>query len=286
MKVLVVGGSGMLGQDVVSQLVSSGHEVVMPASADLNLTDPESVAKVTEMEGLTWCINCAAYTAVDKAESEEQFAAELNALGPGYLARVCAMKGIKFVHVSTDFVFDGLATEPYREEDRTNPLGVYGRTKLAGEEAVQAALPMALIFRTAWLYGPNGKSFPKTMIGAWEAGKDLKVVADQVGSPTYTPDLARTIVDAIEKDIFPGTYHATGPDSMSWRDFAAMAITAHRDHIGSDRAVEIAPIRTEDWPTPATRPKYSVLSNAKLRASGIAPMRPTIEALADFVAKL
>lgn len=286
MKVLVVGASGMLGQDVVAELKARGHEILAPSSTELNLTDPESVATITEMEKVDWCINCAAYTAVDKAESEEQVAAELNALGPGYLARVCAMKGIKLAHVSTDFVFDGTATAPYGEEGRTNPLGVYGRTKLAGEEAVQAALPMALIFRTAWLYGPGGKSFPKTMIGAWEAGKDLRVVADQIGAPTYTPDLARTIVDSVEKDIFPGTYHATGPDSMSWQEFAIMAVTAYRDHIGSDREVDIKPINTADWPTPAVRPKFSVLSNAKLQGAGVAAMRPTQLALAEFVTRL
>jgi dTDP-4-dehydrorhamnose reductase len=286
MKVLLIGATGMLGQDVAGELAARGHDVQSPGSSELNITDPESVAAITQWQGIDWCVNCAAYTAVDKAESEEQAAAELNALGPGYLARVCAMKGIKLAHVSTDFVFDGAATEPYKEDDRTNPLGVYGRTKLAGEEAVQAGFPMAVIFRTAWLYGPNGKSFPKTMIGAWEAGRDLKVVADQVGSPTYTPDLARTIVDAMERDIFPGVYHATGPDAMTWHELALQAITAHRDHAGIGRDVQIQPLKTEDWPTPATRPKYSVLSNAKLQAAGIAPMRSTSAALAEFVTKL
>ncbi len=286
MRVLVIGASGMLGSDVVKELQGRGHEVLTPSSSELNLTEPESVAQVTTYEGIDWCVNCAAYTAVDKAELEEQQAAELNALGPGYLARVCAMKGIKLAHVSTDFVFDGSSTEPYQEEDRTNPLGVYGRTKLAGEEAVQAAWPMSLIFRTSWLFGPNGKSFPKTMIVAWEAGKELKVVADQIGNPTYTPDLARTMVDAIEKDIFPGIYHATGADTMSWHEFAVEAIEAYREAKGIDRPVEVAPIKTEDWPTPAVRPKYSVLSNTKLQREGIAPMRPIREALSEFVRTL
>ncbi len=286
MSVLVIGGSGMLGTDVVTELTARGHQVIAPKSVDLDLADPESVAQITAMSDIAWCVNCAAYTAVDKAESEEQVAAELNALGPGYLARACAMKNIKLAHVSTDFVFDGKASNPYTEDDPTHPLGVYGRTKLAGEEAVIAAWPMSLIFRTAWLYGPNGKNFPKTMIAAWEAGKTLRVVGDQVGSPTYTPHLARTIVDSVEKDIFPGVYHATGPDSMSWYEFALMAITAYRESKGIDRTVEIASILTEEWPTPAERPKYSVLSNEKLQSQGISAMPALDVAISDFVSTL
>lgn len=286
MNVLVIGGSGMLGTDVVSELEQRGHQIQAPGSSEFNLSEPESVARVTQMSDVDWCINCAAYTAVDKAESEEQLAAELNALGPSYLARACAMKNIKLIHISTDFVFDGRAHDPYREEDQTHPIGAYGRTKLAGEEAVQAAWPMSLILRTSWLYSPNGKNFPKTMIAAWEAGRDLKVVADQIGCPTYTPDLAKTIVDAMEKNIFPGIYHATGENPMSWHEFAIKAIEAYRDSKKMDRAVEIAPIKTEDWPTPAQRPKYSVLSNAKLQKEGIAPMRSTQEALSEFVLSL
>ena len=276
----------MLGQDLVAELKQRGHEVLAPSSSELDITDPTSAAAVSAYEGVAWCVNCAAYTAVDKAEEEVQRATELNAFAPSYLARACAMAGIKLLHVSTDFVFDGQASEPYTEEAATNPLGVYGRTKRDGEEAVLAALPIALIFRTAWLYGANGKSFPKTMINAWLAEKTLRVVDDQIGSPTYTGDLARTIVDAIEANVFPGIYHATGPDSMSWRQFATKAIEAYLSLHGIERTVEIAPIKTEDWPTPATRPKYSVLSNAKLQAAGIAPMRPTGESLADFVSRL
>jgi len=286
MKVLVVGGSGMLGQDLVAELQRREHSVLAPSSKDLDIADPASVAAVSAYEGVKWCVNCAAYTAVDKAEEEVQQATELNALAPGYLARACAMAGIKLLHVGTDFVFDGQATEPYPEDTPTSPLGVYGRTKRDGEEAVLAALPIALIFRTAWLYGANGKSFPKTMINAWLAEKNLRVVDDQIGCPTYTGDLANTLAEAIEKDIFPGIYHATGPDAMTWRQFATLAVETYRDQNKIDRPVEIAPIRTEDWPTPATRPKYSVLSNAKLQAAGIPAMRPTRESLADFVSRL
>lgn len=285
MKVLVVGGSGMLGTDVVSALESRGHEVAAPSSSQLDLRDPVSVAEVASAD-VSWCVNCAAYTAVDKAESEPSLAFELNALGPGYLARTCALAGIKLLHVSTDFVFDGTSSTPYTEDSPVNPLGAYGRTKREGEEAVLAALPIALIFRTSWLYGPNGSSFPLTMIRAWQAEKKLRVVSDQTGCPTYTFDLAESIVAALEKDLFPGIYHATGPDTMTWHTFARLAIEAYRDVHGPSRVVEVEPIQTSDWPTPARRPAFSVLSNAKLQAEGIAPMRPTVDALQEFVSRL
>ncbi|MBN9501646.1 MAG: dTDP-4-dehydrorhamnose reductase [Armatimonadetes bacterium 55-13] len=286
MKVLVLGASGMLGTDLVQELKASGHEVLTPTSKELDIVDPGSVAQMADMSGLDWAINCAAYTAVDKAEEEVQPATELNALAPGYLARVCAMSSINFAHISTDFVFDGEATEPYSEDAPTHPQSVYGRTKREGEEAVIAANPMSLVFRTAWLYGAQGKSFPRTLINAWLAGKNLRVVADQVGSPTCTIDLAKSIRLSIEKDIFPGIYHATGPDQMSWYAFAHLAIEVYREYKGMDKSIEMEPIRTQDWPTPAKRPKFSVLSNQKLQQAGVPSMRPTAACLAEFVRNL
>jgi dTDP-4-dehydrorhamnose reductase len=288
MRVLVTGGSGMLGSDLVEQLRARGHEVDAPSREALDITDPMSVANVTadEYKGTRWCINCAAYTAVDNAETEIREATELNAIGPGYLARACAMAMIPLVHISTDFVFDGEASQPYAEDDRTNPQGAYGRTKLAGETAVLGSSPNSMVVRTSWLYGPNGKSFPRTMIAAWEAGKTLSVVADQVGNPTYTGDLARTLVDFVEKNPYPGIYHATGPDTMSWHDLATLTLETYNELTGGHRAVEVEPIRTEDWPTPARRPKYSALSNARVQELGISPMRPTAEAMKDFCQRL
>lgn len=286
MKTLLIGGSGMLGSDLRSELQARGHEVFAPNSRELDLTDPESVASIALRTELDWCLNCAAFTGVDLAESEEQAATELNAIGPSYLARACAMAGIKLLHVSTDFVFDGKSSTPYTEEDVPNPLGAYGRTKLAGEEAIRAALPTALILRTSWLYGPMGRSFPRTMIEAWRAGKSLKVVADQVGCPTCTVDLSKVIVAATELDLFPGIYHASGPDALSWHEFATRAIKAYMQVKGMEGDVDIAPIKTEDWPTPALRPPYSVLSNDKINAAGIAPMRTVEESLGDFCQRL
>lgn len=284
MRVLLLGAIGMLGTDMGAELKRRGHEYVAPSLEDLDLTDPGSVAKVAagDFGQLDWCINCAAYTFVDKAESERQLAYEVNALGPSYLAKSCAISGVKLLHVSTDFVFDGEGTKPYIETDKTNPLGAYGQTKWEGEQAVLEGNPNSIVARTAWLYGPNGNSFPKTMIRAWEAGKTLRVVGDQVGCPTYTGDLARVLCDLVEKNAFPGVYHTTGPDAMSWRDFAMMTIEEWAKINSKPEPAPIEAIRTEDWPTPTKRPAYSVLSFEKTAALGIEPMRSARDAVHEF----
>jgi len=287
MKILVTGGSGMLGSDLVAELERRGHLVAAPTSKELDITDPELVAAVAMSRGAhDWCINCAAYTAVDKAETEVQQATELNAIAPGYLSQACSMAGIKLMHISTDFVFDGNGTTPYKPDAPTRPLGVYGRTKREGEEAVLAANANGIVVRTSWLYGPNGRSFPKTMITAWEAGKQLRVVDDQTGCPTYTGDLARVLVDMVERNAYPGIYHACGPDVLTWYQFAITAIEVYKAARGLDRPIEITPIPTEAYPTPAARPTYSVLDTAGLYALGIEPMQSLSLALPDFMKRL
>lgn len=288
MKVLLLGLGGMLGTDMGEELERRGHETAMPPISELDISDPVSVARIAagELGRFDWCVNCAAYTLVDKAETEAQLAYEINALGPSYLAKICAMSGIKLLHVSTDFVFDGEGSRPYLEDDPTRPLGTYGRTKWQGEQAVMQGHPNAVIARTAWLYGPHGNSFPRTMIRAWDAGKTLRVVGDQIGSPTYTADLARVLTDLIEKNAFPGIYHTAGPDSMSWHEFATIAIEEWAKLTGKPTPGSIESIRTEDWPTPTKRPKYSVLSFEKTAALGIEPMRPTREAVVEFCQRL
>ncbi len=287
---LVIGGGGMLGTDVVAELKARGHTVFSPSAKELDITNPESVALIaTGAFGpdVRWCINCAAYTAVDLAESESDQAMAVNAVAPGYLANVCLIAGIRLIHISTDFVFDGEKSEPYLETDKANPLGVYGQSKLLGEQSVMAANGSSVVVRTSWLYGPNGKSFPRTMINAYLAGKQLRVVADQTGCPTYTGDLARALADMAEKEAMPGIYHATGVDAMTWHGFAKLAIKAYcQEVLKETREVEIEPIPTEAYPTPARRPKYSVLSNAKLHEQGIAPMRAVDECLREFVRRL
>lgn len=290
MKVLVVGSSGMLGTDVVSGFESRGWEVAAPSETELDLTRPESIREVVSgqsAKGAEWCVNCAAYTAVDKAEEEFELAHAVNAAGPGYLAATCEHEMIRLLHLSTDYVFDGKSRTPYLESSSANPLGIYAKTKLEGEIAVLDAQPAAVIARTAWLYGPKGQSFPRSMIRAWLAGKELKVVIDQIGSPTYTSDLARTIADMIEKNAPAGIYHTVGPDIMNRNELAALTIRTYRDVVlKEDRTAEVGVSRMADWPTPAPRPASCVLDSEKLPAMGIAPMRNTAVALAEFCKRL
>lgn len=276
MRVLVLGGSGMLGSDLVPELKERGHDVLVPTRQEMDLKDLEKIATIAQLE-LDWVINCAAYTAVDQAESEPDDAAWLNTLVPRYVAMACALGGCRMVHISTDFVFDGQTEQPYKEDAETNPLQVYGQTKRDGEEAVLSALPTAWVVRTSWLYGVHGKSFPRTMIGAKRAGRALRVVADQVGCPTFTPELARVLADLIEIPGGGGLLHASGPDAMSWFEFA-------RHILGQEADIE--PIPSEAWPTPAKRPCYSVLDCAKLATLGIAPMEPATQSIARFLAAL
>lgn len=271
----------MLGTDLCSELSRRGFEFFAPGPDEVDVTDPSSLAGYLFGEGapsFKTCINCAAYTAVDLAETERDEAFRINALGAGYVAQTCAMAQIRLVHISTDFVFDGLLTEPYSEGDAPNPLGVYGASKLEGERSVLSAT--GTVVRTSWLYGIHGKSFPRTILNAYLAGRDLRVVADQVGCPTSTVDLARVLVDlaALPFGPPPGIYHAVGPDSMSWHELACLIVKA----AGGNES-KVAAIRSEDWPTPAQRPAYSVLSTKALEALGIQKMRPVAESIAEFV---
>ena len=280
MRVLVPGSGGMLGRAVVAELTSRGHEAVAVTRTEFDLADPMAAARLGsgEFGPIDAVVNCAAYTAVDKAESEPQAAFDANGLGVSYLGTACQGIGVPLIHVSTDFVFDGLSPEPYPEDAPTNPLSEYGRSKLYGERAL-AGNPMARVVRTAWLYG-DGKCFPKTMVAAYRAGKSLRVVADQRGNPTYVPDLARTLVDLLTSDAFPGIYHAVGPETTTWHDFAIRAIQA-----ATGETPDIAPVPTEAYPTPAVRPPNSALADTKLNVLGIAPMRPLDEALRSWAAR-
>lgn len=288
MKVLVTGAAGMLGRDLQIALAERGAEVVATDLGELDITDPSSVAKIVASDlakGCAWCVNCAAYTAVDRAEGEPDAARRINALGPSYLAEACRMSGMRLVHISTDFVFDGAKREPYEEGDATSPLGLYGQTKLEGEQAIIERLPGAIIVRTAWLYGPHGPSFPRTILKAFREGRALRVVDDQWGTPTYTLDLARTLCTMMELELPGGVYHAAGPECVSRLDWAesVVRIAAVKDQC---EPAPIALAKTSDFPTPAARPAYSCLSCLKLAEHGVGPMRMLDEALAEFVERL
>lgn len=277
----------MLGTDVVGEFASRGHEVVAHDLPEFDITDPMQTARIPagELGAFDWAVNCAAYTAVDMAESERDAAFKVNALGVSFLAQSCQMAKVRLIHIGTDFVFDGSKGEPYVETDTPNPLGVYGESKWEGEKA--ALGKGAIVVRTAWLYGPNGPSFPRTMIRAWLEGKILRVVADQFGCPTYTGALARVLAEIAEKDLEPGLYHSAGPDAMSWHEYAVRALTSYRDARPTKaRAVAVEAIRTEDWPVAAKRPKYSVLNCQKLREAGIRPMPATDISLRQFADRL
>jgi dTDP-4-dehydrorhamnose reductase len=198
-------------------------------------------------------------------------------MGPSYVASAAADLGARVIHVSTDFVFDGTKSVPYVESDAPHPLSVYGDTKLTGERNASPAV----IVRTSWLFGADGPCFPKTMIRAHQAGKSLRVVADQFGTPTFTQELARVFGDIISNNLPDGIYHAAGPESMSWYEFAKRVLSSWA---GTD--VDVTPIRTEDWPTPAIRPKQSALSMDKLESLGIAKMEPLAKTLPTFCTTL
>lgn len=274
----------MLGTDLVAECTRRGWETVGLDLADIDLTVPTQVQKLKDRDwgSFDWVFNCAAYTAVDKAEEETALAQRLNGIVPGMLASLFADMKWRLVHISTDFVFDGGATRPYREDDPPNPQSSYGRSKLLGEKLVLQSNPDALVCRTAWLYGPHGKSFPRTMAAAWSAGKPLRVVADQTGSPTCTLDLARVLCDLAALGPAGGLYHTAGPEEMTWHAFALRSVHTYALANGLDRPVDIEPITTADWPTPAKRPAYSVLDTTKVASLGIEAMRPVDASLADF----
>jgi dTDP-4-dehydrorhamnose reductase len=283
--VLVTGATGMLGSELLRtapagvEALGTGRSAAQPvAFPGLDLAAPGAAeALLARIPRLVGVVNCAAHTAVDKAEGEEPLALREIAELPAALARACAARGIPLVHVSTDFVFDGTGSRPYRPDDPTSPLGAYGRTKLAGEERVRAAHPGAAIVRTQWLYGPRGKHFPGTILALAAAKPELRVVADQVGSPTSTLELAPALWDVLAARA-RGVFHAACEGSASWYEFARATL----ELAGSKTPVQ--PCTTAEFPRPARRPAYSVLDCAALTALRGRPLKPWREALADFLA--
>ena len=264
MRVLVTGATGQLGSEVANGFRRSGHEVIAPARQELDFSSPGQLAATARTLQADWVINCAAYTQVDKAESDARQAFIVNRDSPEQLARAVADYGGRMLQVSTDFIFDGAQRRPYLETDPPNPLGVYGRSKLEGELAVQRVLPDAVVLRTAWVYGVHGHNFVKTMLRIAAAGKPLRVVSDQMGTPTWTMDIAATIAALVAREA-SGTFNFTSAGETSWHGFAS-AILDEGAKAGFDIKTEtVVPIPTSDYPTPATRPAYSVLNTEKIR---------------------
>jgi dTDP-4-dehydrorhamnose reductase len=285
MRVLVTGATGQLGSEVVRSLQQQGHEIVAPRRAEMDFLDPDAVARTVDDLRPDWLINCAAWTQVDQAETEPEAAFVVNRDSPGRLAGAVAHQGGSMLQVSTDFVFDGRQDRPYREDDNPNPIGVYGRSKLAGEQAVLAALPGATLLRTAWVYGVHGHNFVKTIIRAAQAGKPLRVVDDQVGSPTWARDIAAAITMLIGKQAH-GLYHYTSAGSTSWHGFAT-AILEEAARAGFElTTATVEPIPTAAWPTPATRPAYSVLDTHKIREHLDTPIPDWRDSLKSMLGEL
>jgi dTDP-4-dehydrorhamnose reductase len=262
---LVTGANGMLGQDLVALLRERGHDVTGLDRDDLDITDP--VATRDAATGYDVVANVAAYTAVDAAETDEGTAFTVNAVGPALLARAAHAAGARLVQISTDYVFDGVATAPYAEDAPVLPRSAYGRTKGAGEWAVRAEAPDHLIVRTAWLYGAHGACFPKTIARVAAEKGGLDVVADQVGQPTWTVDLADLVERLVAAGAPAGTYHGTSGGQTSWHGFAQAAVAA----AGLDPAI-VRETTSEKFVRPAPRPAYSVLGHDALRAAGVEPI--------------
>lgn len=264
MNVLVTGANGQLGNCMRNAAASASDNYIFTDVAELDITDAVAVHKIVKDNDINVIVNCAAYTNVDKAESDEAFAEKLNAEAVRNLAEAVKDNGGTLIHISTDYVFGGsLGNTPRTEAEPVNPTGVYGLTKLHGEQAIKASGCKALIFRTAWLYSEYGKNFVKTMLSLTATKPKLKVVFDQVGTPTYAQDLADTIFDIIENRKFEGNegiYHYSNEGVCSWFDFTKMIA-----EIAGNKACDIQPCHSCEFPSPVVRPSYSVLDKTKIK---------------------
>ena len=260
MKILLTGRSGQVGSELQAIL----HPVVATDHATLDLADADAIRRAVSGAKPSVIVNAAAYTAVDKAESEPDLAMRINAAAPGVLAEEAKRAGALLVHFSTDYIFDGTKRSPYLETDPPNPLGVYGRTKLEGEARLRASGCRHLILRTAWVYG-RGSNFVRAILRQAEKGAALRVVNDKVGAPTWARDIARVTADLLAKGA-EGTFHVSAAGAASWYEVALEILRV------AGRAIEVTPVSTAEYGAKAPRPAYSVLDNGKLRASGVTPI--------------
>lgn len=279
MKVLVTGVKGQLGFDVVNELTKRGHEAIGVDIEEMDITDEDSVNRVIKAAAPDAVIHCAAYTAVDAAEDNVDICRKVNATGTGYIAKVCKDLDIKMMYISTDYVFNGQGTRPWEPDDVREPLNIYGQTKYEGELAVEQTLDKFFTVRIAWVFGVNGKNFIKTMLNLGKTRDKLTVVADQIGSPTYTYDLARLLVDMIETDKY-GRYHATNEGICSWYDFACEIFKQ------AGMNVSVEPVGSDQFPVKAKRPMNSRMSKDKLIENGFVPLPTWQDALARYLTEI
>lgn len=280
MKVLVTGVKGQLGYDVVNELTKRGIEAVGVDIQEMDITDAASVEKVIGEAAPDAVVHCAAYTAVDAAEDNVEICRKVNADGTQNIANVCKKLDCKMVYISTDYVFDGEGTRPWEPEDERHPLNVYGQTKYEGELAVEELVEKFFTVRIAWVFGVAGKNFIKTMLRLGAERGAVSVVDDQVGSPTYTYDLARLLVDMIQTDRY-GRYHATNEGLCSWYEFAKEIFR----QVGMDE-VQVTPVGSSEFPAKATRPSNSRMSKEKLTENGFERLPAWQDALGRFLKEL
>lgn len=261
MQVLVTGGNGQLAACIKDVCVDKPElEVTYTSVSDLDITNKQEVDQFFAKYNFDWCINCAAYTAVDQAESDIDLARKVNKDAAKHLAEACKAHQVKLIHVSTDFVFDGKSTKLYSEEDKANPLGIYGLTKREGEQAIAETFEDYFIIRTSWLYSEHANNFMKTMLRLAKSRTELSVVADQIGTPTYATDLAEVMMKIVTENSSDfGLYHYSNEGVASWYDFAYAIFDLQKT------SIHLFPIKTVEYPTPAERPKFSVMDKTKIK---------------------
>lgn len=279
MKVLVTGVKGQLGYDVVNELNKRGHVAIGTDIEEMDITDAASVDKVIKENTPDAVIHCAAYTAVDAAEDNVELCRKINADGTQNIANVCKELDIKMIYISTDYVFDGEGERPWEPDDERTPLNVYGQTKYEGELAVQNTLDKFFIVRIAWVFGVNGKNFIKTMLNLGKTRDFLTVVNDQFGSPTYTYDLARLLVDMVETDKY-GIYHATNEGICTWCEFACEIFRQ------AGMNVKVSPVLASEYPAKAKRPSNSRMSKEKLTENGFEKLPTWQDALGRYLKEI
>ncbi len=282
MKILITGCNGQLGNEMqLLEKENPQHTYFNTDVAELDITDQQAIETFVNENQIDGIVNCAAYTAVDKAEDNEGLCTLLNAEAPAYLAAAIGKRGGWMIQISTDYVFDGTQHTPYTEDADTCPNSVYGKTKLVGELNVQKFCAQAMIIRTAWLYSTFGNNFVKTMIRLGKEKPELGVIFDQIGTPTYARDLAVAIFAAINQGIVPGIYHFSNEGVISWYDFTK---AIHR--IAGITTCHVRPLHTAEYPTPANRPHYSVLDKTKIKQTYHLEVPYWEESLAACIAKL
>ena len=298
----LIGNKGMLGTEIEALLkervgghdpnssefgiVSQNVHDYIATDQEVDITNPGRLQEFAAGKSLTWIINCAAYTAVDRAEDEPECAFKINADGPRNLAQVAAAQGAKLIHISTDYVFDGAKDAPYEETDLPNPLSAYAVGKYRGEQNIAEVLAAHFIIRSAWMYGENGQNFVHTMLRLFREKEEVSVVADQWGSPTYAPDLAAAIMTIIAADSTAyGIYHFTNEGRINWYQFACAVYDLARKNGLLEKTIKISPISTAQYPTKARRPRYAYLSKEKICSTFNIKLIPWQDSLAAFLSR-